>query len=80
MMKRLIFSILIILSIGSALSVPDETCKALSNTNCETCLNVSGCAFCKDSKSCFAWSPTSGQAAPCSTANLQYQTCIGKLY
>ena len=64
--------------VGLASSVPDESCRRLSNSDCETCLKESGCAFCQNNKQCFAYDlyPTH---PPCSTSDLKFKTCFGKV-
>lgn len=70
------FILLLIVTISFVVSVPDETCRAILKKDCETCLKISGCAFCKDTKICFAYDGTTLPKG-CSIGELQFQTCIG---
>ncbi len=74
MIKLTIFCVIISIIISFVLSIPYE-CKDLSNTNCTACLNIKGCSYCKKTEQCFP----SSLSAPCPTADLQFQTCFGKL-
>jgi hypothetical protein len=71
------FILLLIVAISFVLSVPDETCKAILKKDCETCLKKSGCAFCKDTKICFAYDGSPTIPDDCSIGELQFKTCIG---
>ncbi|CAF0736898.1 unnamed protein product [Adineta ricciae] len=77
-MKRFLFLTLISIFVGLASSVPDATCRRLSNSDCEQCLKESGCAFCQNNKQCFAYDlyPTH---PPCSTSDLKFKTCFANL-
>jgi hypothetical protein len=77
MMKSFILFVILIISFVS--STPDEaTCKAQSNTTCDSCLKISGCAYCKNTEKCFVYTATSFESH-CKYSDLQYQTCTGML-
>ncbi len=63
--------------ISCALSISDDKCTAYSKKECETCLNVSGCAYCKTDKQCFE-SPLTPITDKCKASDLQIATCFGK--
>ncbi len=69
------FILLLIFTISFVVSVPDK-CGVILKKDCETCLKISGCAFCKDTKICFTYD---GSTLPdgCSIGELQFKTCIG---
>lgn len=78
MLKLYIFCVIIIsVIISFDFSTSDPDCGKQSNTNCTACLNVEGCAYCKDNKKCFI-RPTNPASAPCKLADLQMVTCFGK--
>ena len=72
------FAILSLL-IGCVLSTSEDACDAQSNTDCDTCMKVSNCAFCKSTKKCFP-RPTPPDTGACPASDLQMFTCIGKLH
>jgi hypothetical protein len=76
MLKSYIFCVIISIIINFVLAASDDSCESKSNTNCTTCLNIKGCAYCKTSKECFAHStiPIDG---PCQASDLQIGTCFG---
>jgi len=79
-MKFFIFLLVIIsIIISGVLSAPtpEAECTKQSNTDCQSCLNISGCAYCKTSKECFPV-PTTGITDRCKTSDLQVATCFGK--
>ena len=77
-MNPFFYSLLIsIVLINGVYNVRGDDCKSASNSTCESCLKISGCAFCKTSKECFA-RPSSPVSDRCPTGDLQIETCIGK--
>lgn len=79
MIKFFIF-LLVIISIiisGVLSATPEAECNKQSNKDCQSCLNISGCAYCKTSKECFPV-PTTGITDRCKTSDLQVATCFGK--
>jgi hypothetical protein len=54
-------------------------CTNLTNTDCQTCLNVNNCGFCSNNKQCFLYDPNNLFNAPCNVADMQWQTCVGRL-
>ena len=72
----IIFAIICVIT-NFDFSVSQDQCQTLSNPNCESCLNLSGCGFCKDTKTCFKYKVP--DLPPCSTSNFQITTCFGKL-
>jgi hypothetical protein len=78
MIKSYILFLIISIIINFAPATLDEQCKNQSKTNCETCLKVPGCAYCKNTKECFV-NPVNPLDAPCALHDLQRGTCAGKL-
>lgn len=74
MTKLTIFCVIISIILSFFLSIADE-CESLSPTNCTACLNIKGCSYCKKTKECFSHL----LSAPCPPADIQFQTCFGKL-
>ncbi|CAF1047475.1 unnamed protein product [Rotaria sp. Silwood1] len=74
MIKSYIIFVSIIIFINFAFSTSADTCDTQSNKDCKSCLNISGCAYCKNNKQCFPYKL--GQTTPCSTSDLQTVTCI----
>ncbi len=81
MKQNLIFIIIsIIIFFSSTVNcTTEQQCTNLSNTDCKTCLNVNSCAFCSNNKICFLYDPSNVLNTPCNIADMQWQTCVGRL-
>ncbi|CAF1176246.1 unnamed protein product [Adineta ricciae] len=55
----------------------DAECKQQSNKDCDACLKLSDCGFCKSSKACFKYNVVDQITGNCSSDDLQVGTCIG---
>lgn len=63
----------------SSAEVNDATCGAKNNTDCNTCLSVKGCAYCKTTKHCFLlYTFNNVPIRPCKLEDTQAETCIGR--
>jgi len=77
MIKSYIFCVIISIIISFVPTIAQD-CTTASNTNCTTCLNIKGCAYCKANKDCFIRS-LNPLDPRCTASNLQMDTCISKL-
>lgn len=74
----LLYILVVIISAGSIYCTSDKDCISLSNTDCRTCTNVTGCAYCKNNKKCFLYRGENIINTECTISDMQYQTCIGR--
>lgn len=65
---------------SSVRGITNADCEVASFKDCSTCLNITGCAFCKANKTCFLYAPVIPlPGPPCRVADIQWETCIGTL-
>jgi len=74
----IIISTIIFLS-STVYCTTQDQCTNLTNTDCKTCLNVNNCGFCSNNKKCFLYDPNNLLNTPCNVADMQWQTCVGRL-
>ncbi len=79
MMKNYILIISTIVLFSTVYGTTDQDCKNVTNPTCSTCLKIDNCAFCTTTKVCFLYQTDTLLSAPCSTSDMQWQTCVGKL-
>jgi len=71
----------IIILFGLVSSTPEEdACKNQSNKDCGPCIRTPNCGYCKSTKVCFLYDRNNLLSAPCATADMQYQTCVGMFF
>ena len=71
--------ICIIVCFSSVYCANDTACNTASNTDCQTCLNIKNCAFCKNTKVCFLYDGSGILNPSCGISDMQWQTCTGRL-
>ncbi|CAF1095525.1 unnamed protein product [Rotaria sp. Silwood1] len=78
-MKQYIIIIIIGITalFSSVYCASSDNCTNLSNQDCQTCLSLQKCAYCKNTKLCFRYDPETALEQRCTTADLQWQTCVG---
>jgi hypothetical protein len=61
---------------NSVYCTTETDCANRTNTDCQTCVAINRCGYCKTNKQCFY---VDSLPLPCDTSNMQLETCVGRL-